>query len=117
MTVFDKMKIEFLHGLKVAGDEVHIRVQELANKYGIEQRYVREKLVEWHTDKLIRLSAHHESGAVKPLEQWPDTEFFFNYTSDSNHKRVRLLVGGAEFLEQLSADEPEAPKHAIGFHA
>jgi hypothetical protein len=117
MTVFDKMKIEFLRGLKAAGDEVqHFRVHELAAKYGVKESYVREKLVEWHTDKLIRLSAFHESGAVRPLEEWADSEYFFNHVSDSNYKRVRLLARGAEFLEQLPADEPETPKHAIGFH-
>ena len=118
MTVFDKMKIEFLRGLKAAGEEVqHFRLPELASKYGIKEGYVREKLVEWHNDKLIRLSAFHESGAVKPLEEWPDPEYFFNYASDGNYKRVRLLARGAEFLEQSQAEEPATPKHAIGFHS
>jgi hypothetical protein len=58
VTVFDKMKIEFLQGLKAAGEEVqHFRVPELASEYGIKEGYVRERLVEWHNDKLIRLSA------------------------------------------------------------
>ena len=117
MTAFEKMTIDLLNAGKVArGDDFHIRVHELAHKYGIEQGYVREKLVELHTNKLIRLSAYHESGAVRPLEGWPDPEYFFNYSSDSNYKRVRLLVRGAEFLERLSADGSETPKRAIGFH-
>jgi hypothetical protein len=50
MTVFDKMKIEVLQGLKAAGEEVqHFRVPELASKYGIKEGYVREKLVECTT--------------------------------------------------------------------
>lgn len=113
----DKVKIEFLRGLKAAGDEMHFLVPQFATKYGIEQRHFRERLVEWHTDKLIRLSAFHESGAVKPLEEWPDPEYFFNYASDGNYKRVRLLVRGVEFLEQLSAEDPETAKRAIGFHS
>jgi hypothetical protein len=116
MTVFEKMKIEFLIRLQNERDEVHFHVNELAGKYGIKEGYVREKLVEWHTEKLIRLSAFHDKDGVKPLEQWPDPDYFFNYTSDANHKRARLLARGAEFLEGLSTYEPETPKHAIGFH-
>lgn len=116
MTAFDKMKIEFLTQMKDARDEVHFLAGELAGKYGIEEGYVREKLVEWHTDNLIRLSGFHQSGAIKPLEEWPNSEYFFNYALDGNRKRVRLLARGAEFLEELAADEPETPKRAIGFH-
>jgi hypothetical protein len=116
MTVFGTMKIDLLVGAKRAGDDLFIRVHELAAKYGIAERHVREVLVEMHKDKLIRISAFHESGVVKPLEWWPDSEFFFNYASDGFNKRVRLLARGAEFLEQLSADESETPKRAIGFH-
>jgi hypothetical protein len=116
MTAFDKMAIGFLRRLEAAGDEVHFHVSELVNEYGIEERYVREKLVGLHNEKLIRLSAPNGSGAVKPLEWWPDREYFFNYASDGNHKRARLLLAGAEFLASLPADESEAPKRAIGFH-
>jgi hypothetical protein len=117
MTSFDAMKIEFLVRLKDARDDVHFLVGELAGKYGIQESYVREKLVEWHTDKLIRLSAFHQDViGGKPLEEWRDPEFFFNYALDGNRKRARLLARGAEFLEQVSADEAEAPKRAIGFH-
>jgi hypothetical protein len=116
MTVFDKMKTEFLILLQDARDEVHFLVGELAGKYAIKEGYVREKLVEWHTDKLIRLSAFHQSGAIKPLEEWPNSEYFFNYALDGNHKRARLLAHGAGFLEELFADEAETPKRAIGFH-
>jgi hypothetical protein len=117
MTVFDKMKIEFLTRLKDARDEVHFLVGELAGKYGIQETYVREKLVEWHNDKLIRLSGFHQSAVTsKPLGEWPNSEYFFNYALDGNRKRARLLVRGEEFLAQLSADEPATPKQAIGFH-
>jgi hypothetical protein len=116
MTAFDTMKIEFLTRLKDARDEVHFLVSELTGRYGIQESHVREKLVEWNTDKLIRLSAFHESGAVKPLESWRDPDYFFNYASDGNHKRALLLARGAEFLEQLPADEAETTKRAIGFH-
>ena len=117
MTVFDKMKIEFLLRLKAAGDQILFLVPEFAAKYGIEQRYVREMLVEWHTEKLICLSAWDDNEVRdKPFDEWPNDGSFFAVRWDSGHKRSRLLVRGAEFLEELSADEPETPKHAIGFH-
>lgn len=116
MTVFDKMKIEFLTRLNDARGEVHFHVSELTGKYGIQESYVRERLVEWHKDGLIRLSACDETNAVRYLEEWPDSEFFFNYGSDGGYKRVLLLARGAEFLEQLSTEAPETPKRAIGFH-
>jgi hypothetical protein len=70
-----------------------------------------------HNDKLIRLSAFHERGAVKTLEVWPDPKYFFNCASGGNYKRVRLLARGAEVLERSQAEEPATPKHAIGFHS
>ncbi len=121
MTTFDKMKIEFLTRLKDAEKtvlgEVHFLVGELAGKYSLQESYVRQKLVEWHRDRLICLSGYHQSdGAIRPLEEWRNSESFFNYPLDGNRKRAHLLAGGAEFLELVSADEAETPKRAIGFH-
>jgi|SRR5208283_5014762 len=117
MTVYDKMTIDLLLAAKTARGEMHIVVGQWASKYGVEERYAREKLVQLHQDKIIRLSAFHESKGVKPLEEWPDSDYFFNYASDGNHKRVLLLLKGEEFLERLLAhQEPEQPKRAIGFH-
>lgn len=103
MTVYDKMVIDLLLSAKTAGSEIHIVVAQWASKYGVEQRYAREKLVQLHQDKIIRLSAFHESKGVQPLEAWPDSDYFFDYASDGNHKRVTLLLKGAELLEQLAA--------------
>jgi len=117
MTKFDKMRIGLLLRAKAAPDDARIRVHEIAHEYGVEERFVRETLVQLHTDKLIRLSAWDES-RVKALEDWPDADYFFSFVSDGNYKRVRLLARGAELLEKLSATvQPELPKRAIGFHS
>jgi hypothetical protein len=118
MTKFDKMRIGLLIRAQAAPDDARIRVHEIADEYGVEERFVRETLVQLHTDKLIRLSAFHQIGVVKPLEEWPNADNFFNYGSDGNYKRMRLLIRGAELLEKLSATvEAEPPKRAIGFHS
>jgi hypothetical protein len=117
MTIYDKMTIDLLLALQTARGEMHIVVGQWASKYGVEERFAREKLVQLHQDKIIRLSAFHESKGVIPLEHWPDSDYFFNYASDGNHKRVLLLLKGEEFLERLlTQQEPEEPKRAIGFH-
>jgi hypothetical protein len=118
MTVYDKMTIDLLLAAKTARGEIHIVVGQWASKYNVEERYAREKLVQLHQDKVIRLSAFHESKSVQPLEQWPDSDYFFNYASDGNHKRVLLLLKGEEFLEGLlTQQETEPSKRAIGFHS
>ena len=82
MTTYDKMVIDFLLQAKTARGEIHIVVRQWASKYGVEERYAREKLVQLHRDKIIRLSAFHESKGVIPLEEWPDSNYFFSYASD-----------------------------------
>ena len=117
MTVYDKMTLDLLLRAKAAGQEIHIVVTQWASEHGVQQRFAREKLVQLHQDKIIRLSAFHDLNGVQPLEAWPDSDYFFNYASDGNHKRVLLLLKGEEFLERLLAQqEPEPPKRAIGFH-
>jgi hypothetical protein len=117
MTVYDKMTLDLLFRAKTAQNDIHIVVAQWAGEYGVPERFAREKLVQLHQDKIIRLSAFHESKGVQPLEAWPDSDYFFNYTSDGNHKRVLLLVKGDEFLERLLAQqEAEPSKRAIGFH-
>jgi hypothetical protein len=118
VTVYDRLTLDLLRRLKaVGGKEIHIVVAQLANEYGIEQRYVETKLAKLHEAKIIRLSAFHESKGVIPLEAWPSQEYFFNYASDGNHKRVLLLQEGDELLEQLTASETSEPqKQPIGFH-
>ena len=59
--------IDLLVRAKTVGNEIHIVVAQLANQYGIAPRYVEEKLVELHNNKIIRLSAYYETGVVKPL--------------------------------------------------
>jgi pyrimidine deaminase RibD-like protein len=113
LTIFDQMTVDLLRGAKAAHDDLRIRVHELANKYGIDPKHVQEKLVELHADKLILLSAYHESGAVKPLEAWPDEDYFFAYTSDGNYKRIRLLVRGAERLETLQTSASGNSDHTF----
>ncbi len=119
MTVFEKMTIDLLLGAKAAHDDLRIRTPELAHKYGVEERFVREKLVDLHAQKLIRLSAWDDNAVRdKPFDEWPDSDSFFAIRWDSGYKRVRLLVRGAELLETLSATvELEPPKRAIGFHS
>lgn len=104
MNRYDKMKAELLRAAKAAPDYLPIQTYELALKYRIEQRHVCEKLVEFHTQQLIRLSAWDEKdNRDKPFHEWPDADYFFAYASDGNYKRVRLLVGGDEFLENLDS--------------
>jgi hypothetical protein len=117
-TSYERLTIDLLERAKAAGQEFHIRVAELAEQYGMERRYVEEKLVELHNDKLIRLSAFHESRGILRLEEWQSSEQFFAYASDGNYKRILLLGKGAEFLERLALSAaPESPKRGIGFHA
>jgi hypothetical protein len=117
MTVYDKMTLDLLLRAKTARGEIHIMVGQWASEYHVEERFAREKLVQLHQDKIIRLSAFRESKGVQPLEAWPDSDYFFNYASDGNDKRVLLLLKGEEFLERLLAQQgPEQAKRAIGFH-
>jgi hypothetical protein len=43
MTDYDKLAIGLLLRAKTVGEEIHILVAQLANEYGIDQRYVEEK--------------------------------------------------------------------------
>lgn len=119
MKSYDKMKIELLSGAKAAPDYLPIRFHELALKYGIEQRHVCEKLVEFHTEKLIRLSAWDDNETRdKPFDEWPKDGSFFACRWDGNYKRVQLLVRGAEFLENLAASElPLSGQQVVGADA
>jgi hypothetical protein len=64
MTVYDKMMIDILLAVKTTRGEMHIVVGQWASQYGVEERFAREKLVQLHQDKIIRLSAFHESKGV-----------------------------------------------------
>lgn len=104
MNRYDKMKAELLRASKAASDYLPIHTHELALKYGIAQRHICEKLAEFHAQQLIRLSAWNEKdNRDKPFHEWPDADYFFAYASDGNYKRIRLLVGGDEFLENLDS--------------
>lgn len=90
MTLDDKMNkmvFDLLNQAKVVSDGIFIFVPQLANEYGLDEKYVEEKLVELHDNEIIRLS------------------------SEGNYKRVRLLLKGAELLESESE-----PPRGIGFH-
>jgi hypothetical protein len=119
MTKFDKMRIGLLLRAKDATDDARILVHEIAYEYGVEVRFVRETLVDLHTQKLIRLSAWDDNEVRdKPFDEWPRDDSFFAARWDSGYKRVRLLVRGAELLEKLSVTVgPEPPKRSIGFHS
>ncbi len=115
MNRFERFTIETLQRAKQAPDALHIRTYQLAAQYEIEEKYIRERLVELHTEKLIRLSAWDET-RDKPFDEWPNADYFFDFASDGSHKRIRLLLRGAEFLENLPKPEPVPElKPPIGF--
>ena len=104
MNRYEKFKIEILSDAQRAHEHLAIRTHELALKYGIDHRHVCEKLAELHTQQLIRLSAWNEQeNRDKPFDEWSNAEYFFAYASDGTYKRVRLLVRGAEYLENAAS--------------
>jgi hypothetical protein len=116
MNRFERFTIDMLRGAQRAPEAMHILTYELAAQYGIEEKYVRERLVELHTEKFICLSAW-DGTSDRPLEDWPNAEYFFNYGEDGNHKRIRLLLRGAEFLENLRMPLPDPQQRPpIGFN-
>ena len=116
MNRFDKMKFELLNIAESAPEYLAIRVHEFAIKYGIEQRHVCEKLVEFHVEKLIRLSAWDDNeNRDKPFDQWPNADAFFACRWDGNYKRVQVLARGSEFLANLTASEPRSIGQVVGF--
>jgi hypothetical protein len=115
MTRIERFTIEILQRAKAAPDAVHILTYQLAAQHGIEEKFIREKLEQLHTDKVIRLSAW-DGTHDKPFEEWPSADYFFDYSADGNHKRIRLLLRGFEYLEKLSTPEPvSGSKPPIGF--
>jgi pyrimidine deaminase RibD-like protein len=120
MNRYDKLKVEVLSAAKSAHEYLPIRTHDLATKYAIEHDHVCEKLVEFHKQQLIRLSAWNEQdNRDKPFGEWPGANYFFADASDSNYKRIRLLVRGAEFLEDRcgSTAQPPEQEHVGDAHA
>jgi hypothetical protein len=104
MNRYTELTVDLLQQARTAHEYLPIRVHEIAHKYGIETRYVQEKLVELHANKFIKLSAWDENESrEKVFDEWQSPEFFFAYASDGFYKRIRLLLRGAEFLENLEA--------------
>jgi hypothetical protein len=117
MTRFDVFRIEVLKGASRIPDGWPVRTHELANRYGIEERFVREILVKLHQQEFIELCAW-DGSSHRLLDAWPSVDYFFDFAFDGHYKKVRLLAPGAEFLESLKKPEaPPAPKSAIGFTA
>lgn len=116
MNPFERFRIEILRRAKNANPNtgLRIRTSELASQYGIEERYIREQLVEFHKEKVICLSAWDET-RDKPIDDWRDTDLFFNFASDGFYKSVRLLLRGAEYLESLPKPQPVPESKPIGF--
>jgi hypothetical protein len=115
MDKFERFKIDLLGRAQVVSDALHIQTHQLSTLHQIEEKYVRELLLNLHAEKFIRLSAW-DGSRDKPLEEWPDANYFFNDTSERSYKRIRLLVRGAQLLgnlpKPLSGPEPKPP---IGF--
>jgi hypothetical protein len=85
-------------------------------QYGKERTYLEEKLVAFHREELIRLSALHDSGGVLPFERCTVQNTSSPYARDGNYKSILFLGKGAEFLEGLATSaESESPKRSIGF--
>lgn len=98
MNPFLKLKVGLLRKAASFPEYMPILVSELASQYEIDERFIREKLVQFHYEKLIALSAWDDAGRDRPFDEWSSVEHFFNYGSDGHRKRVRLLAGGAEWL-------------------
>ena len=104
MTAYERMDIYILESAKAAppNEGFHFRVVELANKFGIDQALVCQRLVRRHKEEYIRLSGLDEYGRPKPVEQWRDEETFWWTNTDGGHRRIHLTDKGDELLERLS---------------
>jgi hypothetical protein len=116
MSKYDDLKFEILKRAKNAGSQfAAIQTFTMAEKYKIADQYVRETLIELHSEKYIQLSAW-DGQQDKPFDQWQSANYFFNFGSDSLNRRVRLLARGDEFLENLTQSISPA-RSPIGFTA
>ena len=84
------------------GEQVHRKIGELSQKYGVQQQYVRETLVEMSRQALITLTASDGRKAVA-FDDWPGTqEEFFLPRADGNYIQFQLRATGKELLDGIA---------------
>lgn len=91
------------------GEELLFTTGDLAMENRIHEPYVRELLVQWAKDGLISLEAWDGKRRL-PWDEWPTLKGFFFNRSGGGRIMVKLLAGGAEYVELIS-------KNKIGFTA
>jgi hypothetical protein len=79
MNRFDTFAIDLLKRAKAGQDRLQVCTSELASKYEIEEKYIREKLESLHTEKYIRLWAQDAYGKDKPLDEWVNRTRFLGH--------------------------------------
>ena len=109
MTKYEHMKHDFLLRLKNSGAEGYeISLHIMERDYGIEQRFIREQLIEWAERGFIWLGAWKGS-EFRSFETWENTNAFFEFAGP--HIKVKLLAEGDKELERLE----EIKHRPIGF--
>ncbi len=117
MNRFEKFTIETLQRAKSMREYLSIQTWGLAGQYDINERHIRERLLELQAEKYIRMSAW-DGNRDRPFEEWESADAFFDSTTDSGYKRIWLLIRGAEFLENLPQPDPRSDLNPrIGFTA
>lgn len=105
LTAYEKLDKYILQSAKAAppSEGFLFRLAELANKFGIDQTRVRQRLVRRHKEEYIWLSGYDEYNRLKPFDQWRDEDTFFFTNTDGGARRIHLTDKGDELLETLTA--------------
>jgi hypothetical protein len=107
---------DFEHGFfstfrKTLQQSLQFQINGLAHQYGLQPEYIRERLVRWHQDRLIRLTAFNvDRGYYQLWDRWDGHEPFFAANSNGNYFQAELRADGAQLAENLQ-------KQPIGFLA
>jgi hypothetical protein len=106
---YEKFKKEFLTELAqpAMGDPRHYRHLLLSQQYGIQDRHIRELLIQWAREGLISITCY-DGARARPWHEWASADDMFFNTTDNGYVRVSILAAGAALVEDL-------PAHRIGF--
>lgn len=87
---------------------LQFQINVLAQRYGLRPEYIRQRLVRWHQDGLIHLTAFNVDRGYQSWDRWDGHEPFFATNSNGNYFQAELLADGADLAENLQ-------KEPIGF--
>lgn len=109
MNSYEIFKKEFLSSLAMPGisNPVFHRHVLLSQQYGIQDRYMRELLIQWARQELISITCY-DGVRERPWHEWESADALFFNTTDHGYVRVSILAAGAALVEDL-------PAHRIGF--